>query len=376
MTANLILVSNGAPELVEPLRANLKRLGYELHSLQTSDEALIFAGANSLTAFFVAIANPEYDGIEVCRRLKCAASQIPLVALNLTNSTLMAAALSAGADVVMDQPLDWTAVSQWLANPHSDDQIGTVSISHRLLGDTPDEVRGAAALLSHDLRSPISTVVSSLEAVVSIFGMSEVMQNEYADMMQLLHGALDAAYRQLYIVSDLVDLARLETGEFDLRLSKTDLTLLLRKALTSQKPLLEAKFVRIETTLPDAGCLLAICDSALVERAFIALLDNVVKFTMRGDHLHVSAQADSSMILIRFTDSGRAIVPGLEEQIVLRAPHWEGRQKGSRTSVAMGIPFVYWVARAHAGEFTARSEESTGLTTFSFMLPSLDTNSN
>jgi signal transduction histidine kinase len=372
VSANLVLVSSDAPELVEPLRANLKRLGYELHALQTSDEALTFAAANPVTAFFVAIASPEFDGIDVCRQLKCSAASIPLVALNLTNSVLRAAALSAGADIVMDQPLDWKVVSNWLINPHADDGIGSASVSHRLLGDTPDEIRGAAALLSHDLRSPISTVVSSLEAVISIFGTSEVIQNDYADLMQLLHGALDAAYRQLYVVSDLVDLARLETSEFDLRRSRTDIVRLLGKALNVQKRQIEAKLLNVEVTLPDVGWLLTLGDGALIERAFIALLDNAVKFTTRGDQLLVTAQAEDDMIVIRFTDSGRTIAAGFEEQIVLRAPHWEGRQKGSRTSVAMGIPFVYWVARAHGGEFTARSDETTGLTTFTVKLPLLE----
>jgi CheY-like chemotaxis protein len=371
--ANLVLVSSGEWELAEPLRLNFKRLGYQLHTLQTADEALRFTDKNSLTAFLVAIATPEFDGIEVCRRLKCTAAEVPLVALNLADSVLRAAALSAGADMVIDMPIDWAVLSDWLLHPQVDSSSGSASISHRLLGSTPEEVHGTAALLSHDLRSPISTVVSSLEAVVSIFGANELIQNEYADMMQLLQGALDAAYRQLYIVSDLVDLARLEAGEFELRRSKTDVSLLLRKTLISQQRLLEAKLGKIEIALPDAERLFANCDSFLIERAFIALLDNVIKFTTRGDQLFVSAQVEEGMIVIQFADNGRAIVPGFEEQFVLRAPHWEGRQKGSRTSVAMGTPFIYWAARAHGGIFTARSDESNGLTIFTFMLPALET---
>ena len=52
---------------------------------------------------------------------------------------------------------------------------------------------------------------------------------------------------------------------------------------------------------------------------------------------------------------------------------WEARQAGTRTSVSMGLPFVHAVALALGGDFTAKSDQATGLTTFTFTLPALTT---
>ena len=75
------------------------------------------------------------------------------------------------------------------------------------------------------------------------------------------------------------------------------------------------------------------------------------------------------MIEIQFADTGRPIFPQFEQALIERAPQWENRQAGSRSSVGMGIPFANAVIKAHGGIFSAKSDTATGFTIFKLMLP-------
>jgi K+-sensing histidine kinase KdpD len=72
---------------------------------------------------------------------------------------------------------------------------------------------------------------------------------------------------------------------------------------------------------------------------------------------------------VSFTDNGRGIFPDFEQSIIERAPQWDKRQAGSRTSVGMGLPFSNAVAVAHGGSFTAKTDPTTNKTAFTVTLP-------
>ena len=80
----------------------------------------------------------------------------------------------------------------------------------------------------------------------------------------------------------------------------------------------------------------------------------------------------NKMIEILFADTGRPIFPEFEQSLIERAPQWENRQAGSRSSVGMGIPFANAVIKAHGGTFSAKSDTATGFTIFRITLPVLE----
>jgi signal transduction histidine kinase len=226
---------------------------------------------------------------------------------------------------------------------------------------------GTSALLGHDLKSPISMIISTLEVLIS---MSETDEN-MATTVRLLRGALSAAYRQLNMIGDWLDLARLEAHAYELELEEIDLAPLICDALDAEVYAFTIKKLHLVVDVPRDVPLMVKADPDLMRRMVGALVDNSIKFTTRDDVLRVSAAKDGDNVVIKFSDNGRPIFPGFEQQILERAPQWEGRQAGTRTSVSMGLPFVYAVALAHGGQFTAGSNPASGITTFTFTLPAL-----
>lgn len=227
-----------------------------------------------------------------------------------------------------------------------------------------EDIVGTAWLLGHDLKSPVSLIISAMEVLISVYENDEHM----ASAIPMLRGALAAANRQHNMVSDVLDLARLETNTYDLETGPRDIVALLKDSLDQESYSITTKKLKLVTELPDTPVMVNL-DPELMRRVFSALVDNSIKFTVRDDVLTVRVRQVDDMVEVSFTDNGRLIFPEFESQIVLRPSQWEKRLDGSRTSVGMGLPFAYHVALAHGGSFTCKSDAAAVKTTFTLSLP-------
>ena len=347
---------------LQSIDTHLKKMGYDLHITRSATDALTLMEETGTNAVLVNIASPEANGIQVCATLRQAREDITIIGINQAEPLLRRAALEAGADIVLDDPVKWVDIKNWLHAPRATN--GSILVEGSLFGQTREDNIGSASLLSHDLKSPISIIISSLE-VMTLFqeedGMSEAAR-------KLLEGALHAAYRQFSMVSNVIDLARLEMDVYDLQVSELDMTHIVRDCLESESYALETKGLEVFIDLPDTS-IGVIADLELIQRAISAIIDSVIKFTVRGDKFNVSLQREGDEALLRFQDTGRLLRPGFEQDIMTRAPQWDHRQAGERTSVGLSLPFVYAVAMAHKGNFIA--ESNSNWTTFTMSLPTI-----
>lgn len=364
MSDHIILVGKPSAQTLEPMGVKLQDLGYNLHVVTTSSQALALMRNAKPSAILVDVCLPEMDGIAICQKIKTQmnGNAVPLIALNDKQNMLRKAALAAGVDMVIDYQVNWVDLKAWLAGPRT---VKGLPISPgMLLGNTREEVLGSAALLSHDLKSPISLVISSIEVLINLYEDDGAPDST----VRLLNGALHAAYRQMNMVTELIDLARLELNSLELQLEEVDLAQLLRDRLEIDSYVVTVKGLQLETHLSEEPILIQ-ADRDLLIRVISALLENSIKFTVRNDLLRIAVRREGSITSLEFTDSGRPIQDGFEHEMMHRAPQWEKRQAGNRTSVGMSLPFIRAVAEAHGGTFTARSDEKTNLTTFKLCFP-------
>jgi two-component system sensor histidine kinase VicK len=247
-----------------------------------------------------------------------------------------------------------------------DSMAETPPATGAILGTTVDDIVGTAWLLGHDLKSPISLIISAMEVLLSIYEDDENM----ADMMPMIRGALSAANRQHNMVSDMLDLARLETNTYELESEPTNIVAVVQDALLLEDYAITVKQLKLVVNLPDTP-LIAKIDTELIRRVVSTLVDNTIKFTVRDDTLEITIKQIDNFIHITFTDNGRPIFPDFETHLVERAPQWDKRLAGSRTSVGMGLPFAYHTARAHGGTFGGKTDPVTKKTTFTLTLPAL-----
>src|SRR5690349_19858491 len=176
-----------------------------------------------------------------------------------------------------------------------------------ILGSTVEDIVGTAWLLGHDLKSPVALIISAMEVIIATSEGDENM----AAMMPLLRGALAAANRQHNMVGDMLDLARLETNNYELERTETDVAAVLRDSLAAEDYAITTKKLKLETDIPTTP-LMANIDGYLLGRVVSAMVDNAVKFTVRDDVLKVSLRRVGDNIEIVFRDNGRPIFPDFE----------------------------------------------------------------
>jgi K+-sensing histidine kinase KdpD len=233
-----------------------------------------------------------------------------------------------------------------------------------LLGNNHDDITGTVWLLGHDLKSPVSIIISALEVIL----MMNEGEESFEPMLPLVKGALSAANRQHNMISDVLDLARLELNQYELQMGENDLRDIITDTLESEEYAINTKQVKLVTDLPEYPLRVNV-ERELLNRTISALIDNSLKFTVKGDILTISGKHENGQVVVTLEDNGRAILPAYETQIMQRAPQWEMRQAGSRTSVGMGIPFAYAAIKAHGGDFRASTDPTSKRTTFRFALP-------
>lgn len=199
--------------------------------------------------------------------------------------------------------------------------------------------------LSHDLRTPL-TVLSGLAESLNIAG--PPLPKSQADIANAIR---DEALRTSVLVSNLLDMARLQSGNVKLNRDWQPLEEVIGVALQSRAAVLADHAINI--ALP-ADLPMLYFDSILMERVFCNLLENAAKYTPTGSVIAISAQCVGKHAEISVEDNGPGLPPGREE--ALFAKFARGRSESTISGVGLGLSIVRAIVEAHDG--TIRAEKS------------------
>ncbi len=226
-----------------------------------------------------------------------------------------------------------------------------------------DELKGRFfANISHELRTPLTLLLAPLEALRLQAGVS-------ADMR--LRENMDTMYanglRLLKLINDLLDLVRLETGKLRLRIESMDVTDFLRGIVNLVKRIAEDKNLTLKLDIAeDVESIKA--DNDKLEKVFLNLLFNSVKFTPAGETISVNVTRDQDHILFQVVDTGVGINPDHLPYIFDR--FWQADDAANRKfqGTGIGLALVKELVEAHQGTVTAQSQPGAG-TTMTVRLP-------
>jgi len=202
--------------------------------------------------------------------------------------------------------------------------------------------------VSHDLRTPLSTITGAATALLGDPGLDGTTRQE------LTESIVDEAERLERLVGNLLDMTRLEGGAVVPRREWVPVEEVVGSALTRLERQLGGRQVRtqIQPDLP----LLSV-DPVLLEQGIANLLENAVKHTPRGSELTVAARRVGDEVLLEVADRGPGLLPGEEERVFER--FHRGAAAGSR-GVGLGLPIARAIARVHGGQLVAARREGAG----------------
>jgi two-component system sensor histidine kinase KdpD len=213
--------------------------------------------------------------------------------------------------------------------------------------------------LSHDLRTPLA----SIEGAASSLHQDAAALT--ADSRRELAGAiLEESRRMTRLVTNLLDMIRLETGA----LAATKAWQPLEEALGVALLRMEERLAQhpVETCLPESLPLVPI-DELLIEHLFINLLENAVKHTPPGTRVSIAAWRENGAVVVEVADRGPGIPPG-EEEAVFEKFYQAGRPASSGSGSGLGLTICRGIVAAHGGRIWAERRAGGG-TSFRFTLP-------
>lgn len=257
------------------------------------------------------------------------------------------------------------------------------------------------AMLVHDLRTPLTTLLGPLEMLEGGgFGQLDQMQAEIINM------STRSGYRLLGLVNELLDISKMEAGEMKVRRETVRAHIVINGAVNQVLRVDQADSGRIVRQVAEDLPLMQ-ADEELLIRVLINLLGNALKFAPSGSKVTVAARAartdevevqngyrkaqgtrfsaqkktvlnkkpadDASqdhapIILFSVTDEGEGIALKDQQRIFEKFGQVESRQEGHKMSTGLGLTFCKLAVEAHGGHIWIQSEIGRG-STFFFSVP-------
>ena len=231
----------------------------------------------------------------------------------------------------------------------------------RALGLSPRLSGELLAIVSHDLRTPLSTIALGTTLL-------EDASQGQEDRTQVIEIIKRAADRMERLIKDLQEMSRLDAGR-TLRVDarSVDLATLLREACEALHIQAGAKQQEVSCDLP-APPIAVSADPDRICQVLGNLIGNAIKFTPRGGRIVLAARREGREVRVSVTDQG----PGIPEADLPRVfePYWQA-QGTARLGAGIGLKIAKGLVEAHGGRIWVESKMGEG-TTFSFTLPVAD----
>jgi two-component system sensor histidine kinase KdpD len=213
------------------------------------------------------------------------------------------------------------------------------------------------AALSHDLRTPLTVLVGLAESLALTKPPLSREQLETTDAIQ------DEARRMSTLVGNLLDMARIESGEVKLNLEWQPFEEVVGAALHAARSSLKQHSVDVH--LPRDLPLVRI-DALLIERVLVNLLENASKYTPPGSAVSLSAEVVADQLSISVADDGPGLPPGREEAVFQKFTR--GERESATPGVGLGLTICRAIVESHQGKITATNRPGGGAK-FTFTLP-------
>ncbi len=220
------------------------------------------------------------------------------------------------------------------------------------------------SMIVHDLRSPLTSVSLSLDLLERSVG--DPSKAEFID--RFFSGARASLQQMLALISQILDVARLEAGQLTLAQEAFSVADLLqeKQALFLLQAEADNKQIRVEAPATLAP---ACADRELVARVLENLIGNALKYTRPGGCIALRAQQNGATLQIDVADDGEGIAPQAAAQIFDK--FFQVKDEGGkpiRRGAGLGLNFCRLVVEAHHGRIWVESQPGHG-STFSFTLP-------
>jgi signal transduction histidine kinase len=217
------------------------------------------------------------------------------------------------------------------------------------------------SLVSHDLRTPLTSVIGYTELALE---KDDELDDERRKYLTIVSRNAD---RLLKLVDDLLFIARLQSGQgLELHPAPIDVATLARQAVVEAQPRAHDKGLELRYTGEEA--VPAVADRGRLFQLLDNLVGNAVKFTPAGGLVEVSAELAGEFVALEVRDTGIGLAPGDERRLFERFFRTERAATLQIPGTGLGLFIAQAITEAHGGRISADRREGGG-TIFRVELP-------
>ncbi|HEX2087576.1 MAG TPA: HAMP domain-containing sensor histidine kinase [Solirubrobacteraceae bacterium] len=226
-----------------------------------------------------------------------------------------------------------------------DDELGELAEAAnamtRRLAETEAARRDLVAAVSHDLRTPLTSLRLLAQAVEDeVVDAGE--RRRYVERMSVHIRSLSA------LIDDLFELSRLEAGDIEWSMQRVQICDLVEETVEAMRPHAAARGVEVRAEVPD-GLAPAEADPEKVQRVLFNLIQNAIRHTPADGSVTVAAEANGSSLEIGVVDTGRGVADRDRERLF--EPFFRGGDASARPSdgSGLGLSICRAIVEAHGG---------------------------
>jgi signal transduction histidine kinase len=356
-----VLIVDDSEDDVEMIRRCLADDTTEIRGITDSSQAERAFAEFEPDCVLLDLHMPQPDGLEILRRLRDARSRLGfLPVLVLTGDVAPVArnnALDLGADDFLTKPLDRKEVVLRVRNLLATRRL------HVELARAYRHKSEFLASMSHELRTQLSSVI----------GFSELLLSDPSDRFdeprrRKFLAQINSSGRYLLdLTSDILDLARIESGHITLRLENVAIAEIALGVMRVMEPLAAKKAIRLEADLAGAGQVYA--DAGKLRQMLLNLVSNAVKFTPEGGHVTIGSQRFAGSVEISVSDDGVGIARSELEHLFEEFRQVDSDIAREQRGTGLGLALTRRFVELHGGQIRLASEVGKG-SVFTLSLPS------
>ncbi len=234
-------------------------------------------------------------------------------------------------------------------------ELRTLAITFNQMADGLDRLetmrRGFIADVSHELRTPMTTIGGFIDGILD-----GTIPEESKEKYLLL--VSDEVRRLTRMVNNLLDVARIQSGEISYQMVPFDLVEVAHRVLLTMQDRVEHNNIQLSVDLPEES-LFAVGDRDAIYRVIYNLVDNAVKFTPANGEIAVSVKRTNEKIHFSVRNTGQGIPQGEAGQIFERFYKTDKSREGGKKGVGLGLYMVKTIIDAHGENIVLTSKEGS-----------------
>jgi signal transduction histidine kinase len=220
------------------------------------------------------------------------------------------------------------------------------------------------AIMSHELRTPLNGILTGCQLLLE--GVHKPLNEKQESTVNIMYSS---GKYLLGLIVDILDVARIESGKFEIYPEVANAHEICQSSLDLMKPLADKKSIIVEY-VPTSNAVTIFADPKCLKQILVNLLNNAVKFTPAKGTIKLEVQADAKASLMRFsiTDTGIGIRPQDLQKIFDPFVQLDNGLSRHYEGSGLGLALVKKLVDLHSGNLEVQSEIGKG-SCFSFTLP-------